>query len=177
MKIIESIDRVFITIGMICLFFIMVIVAFDGLGRQFFDKPIVGAYELVEKYLMTAMIFPVIGYTWAKKGHIGVTIFYEKMPKAIQNIAYLITIIAGLIIFGIIGYTGYDTTYTSYTGNQLTSGLIRWPLWVAYIWMPLGSAIFCVRLIVEFFQSIILIRKNGLNNILLNVGSSHESAD
>ncbi|MDD2499010.1 MAG: TRAP transporter small permease [Desulfitobacteriaceae bacterium] len=178
MKTMDKIDRIFSAIGMICLFAIMVVVSVDGLGRSLFDSPITGAYVLVEKYLMVAMIFPVIGFTWAKKGHIGVNIFYDKMPKWVQNIAYLITILFGLSLFALIGFTGYETTIKALVGNQVTSGLIRWPLWLAYIWMPIGCAVFCARLIIEFVECIIQINKCGLNKIQVSTGaSSRESAD
>jgi TRAP-type transport system small permease protein len=168
MRVIDRLDRIFITISIICLFAIMVIVALDGLFRQFFDSPIIGAYELVEKYLMAAMVFPAIGYTWAKRGHIGVTLALEKMPKAVQNITHLITILLAVTVMGLIGYTGAEKTILAFTGNHLTSGLIRWPLWLAYIWMPVGSFLFCLRLIAEFIINIIQIYKQGLNNTLIH---------
>lgn len=178
MKFMDRIDKIFSSVGMFCLFAIMVIVSIDGLGRALLDMPITGAYVLVEKYLMVAMIFPVIGFTWAKKGHIGVNVFYDKMPKGVQNIAYLITILFGLFLFAIIGYTGLETTMKAISGHQVTSGLIRWPLWAAYIWMPIGCAVFCIRLIVEFVQCLMLIKKGGLTKILVSTGaSSRESAD
>ncbi|HZK85390.1 MAG TPA: TRAP transporter small permease [Desulfosporosinus sp.] len=178
MDVIDKINKILTTIGMICLFAIMVIVSTDGLGRQFFNLPIPGAYVLVEKYLMVAMIFPIIGYTWAQKGHIGVSFFYDKMPKSVQNIAFLITILFGLAIFGLIGYTGYDMTVTALTNHEFTTGLISLPVWVQYIWMPIGCAVFCVHLIAEFVICIIRIRKGGLNKILVSAGaSSRESAD
>ena len=178
MKVMDSIERVFTFLAMICLFATVVIVALDGLGRQFFNTPIVGAYVLVEKYLMVAMIFPVIGYTWAQKGHIGVTLFYDKMPLAVQNISHLITLLIGLALFGLIGLTGYDTTVRAITGHQITSGLIRWPLWLSYIWMPIGCFLFCLRLIIEFIVCIDSIRKRGVNNYLVSTGAStHSSCD
>ncbi len=178
MKVMDFLDRILVTIAMISLFIIMVVVGLDGLGRHFFNAPIKGAYVLVEKYLMVAMIFLAIGYTWAKKGHIGVTLFYKKMPIAVQNIAYFITLILGLGFMGIIGYTGFESTYSAFAGHHVTSGLIRWPLWLAYVWVFLGALVFCLRLILEFVTGIYLVYKNGFNQYALNPDiESHESAD
>lgn len=178
MKIADKLDKVLIYIGMICLFSIMVVIALDGLGRHFFDSPITGAYVLVEKYLMVAMIFPAIGYTWAKRGHISLTLVLTKMPAAVQNIVHLITLLCGLAIFGLIAYTGFDSTFEAYTRNQVTSGLIRWPLWLAYIWMFLGAAVFCVRLLLELATGLATIIKQGIGGVILNPDvHSHESAD
>jgi TRAP-type transport system small permease protein len=166
MKVIDKFDQYFIILSTICLFIIMVIVSIDGLLRQFFDAPIVGAYELVEKYLMPAMIFSAISYTWAKKGHIGVTVMYDKMPKAVKNITHLITLLLGMIVISLIGYTGMEKTMMAIAESHTTSGLIRWPLWLAYVWMPIGSFLFFIRLLAEFIITVYQIIKNGLSTNL-----------
>lgn|SRR5699024_3628474 len=168
MRLVDKIDKLFMTLSICWLFLIMIIVAIDGFLRQFFDAPINGAYVLVENYLMVAMIFPAIGYTWAKKGHISITFVHDKLPRAIQNLTYLLTILMGLFIMGLIGYTGYEKTLTAFTANHLTSGLVRWPLWIAYVWVPVGSGIFILRLIIEFIIGLTKIIKHGFNNILIS---------
>lgn len=168
MKIVDKIDKVIMILSAIFLFVIMIVVAIDGLLRQFFDTPIKGAYVLVENYLMVAMVFLALGYTWAKKGHISITFVHDKLPIAIRNITYLLILIIGLSIVGLIGYTGLERTLSAISNNNLTSGLIRWPLWIAYIWIPIGSAIFCLRLILEFIFGINKIFKHGMNKKLIN---------
>ena len=154
LKVLDRIDKVFLQLSMLWLFIIMVILAIVGLLRQFFDSPIVGAYFLVENYLMVAMIFPAMGYTWAKRGHISITFVYDKFPETMKKISQLIFIILGLFIMGLILYTGYDRTLSAFINGNVTSGLVRWPLWLAYIWVPIGAGLFCIRLIVEFVLNI-----------------------
>lgn len=168
MRFIDYIDKLFMTLSICCLSLIMVIVAIDGLLRQFFDSPITGAYVLVENYLMVAMIFPALGYTWAQKGHISITFIQGKLSTALQNITYLIIIIISLFFMGLIAYTGFEKTLVAFSGSHITSGLVRWPLWIAYIWVPLGSSIFCLRLIIEFVLGVIKIAQNGLNHFLIS---------
>lgn len=146
----------------------MVIVAIDGLMRQVFDIPIKGAYVLVENYLMVAMIFLAFGYTWAKKGHISITFIHNKLPIALRNVTYLMILLIGIFIMGIIGYTGLERTITAFQNNNLTSGLIRWPIWLAYIWLPLGSAVLVLRLIAEFVVCMRRIIKKGVNNVSIS---------
>lgn len=178
MKIIEKIDAFFTAVGMICLFAIAVIIAVDGLGRHFFHSPIVGAYVLVEQYLMVAMIFPVMSYTWAKHGHISVNLFYDKMPSVVQNAVYLMTICCGLFIIGLIGYTGVESTWDAIVGHNVTSGLIRWPLWASFIWMPIGCAVFCLRLFVELLTMLQHLAKAGWRSAFRPVGTAaHDGVD
>lgn len=168
MKIVDFIDKVFMVIASISLFAIMVIVAIDGLLRQFFDSPITGAYVLVENYLMVAMIFSALGYTWAKKSHVSITFLHNKLPIALRNLTYLLILLMGMFIMGVIGYTGFERTVSAFQNNNVTSGLIRWPIWIAYIWLPLGSAIFILRLVLEFFISINQIIRKGIGNVVIS---------
>ena len=161
MKTIRKIEELFTVAGMICLFSIAVIIAVDGLGRHFFHSPIVGAYVLVEQYLMVAMIFPAMSYTWANNGHISVNLFYDKMSPIFQNVIYLIIICCGLFVIGLIGYTGVESTWEAIIGGNTTSGLIRWPLWASFIWMPIGCAVFCVRLLIELITMLLHLSRGG----------------
>lgn len=163
MKIIDKIDNIFVIVSSVFLFIIMFIVSIDGLLRQFFDSPITGAYVLVENYLMVAMIFCALSYTWATKGHISITFVHDKLPLAIRNVTYLFILLIGISVVGVIGYTGFERTLSAFSNNHLTSGLTRWPLWLAYIWIPLGSLMFCLRLLIEFILGIKKILKYGIN--------------
>lgn len=177
MKLLDKIDKIFVFMGMVALFAIMIVIAVDGLGRQLFHVPLAGAYELIEKYLMVAMIFPVIGYTWSVKGHISMTLFLTKMPKAVQNILYICSVVCAFILFAIITYMGWKTTYSAIVSNKLTSGLVRWPQWLSNVWMPLGGFAFCLRMIAELVVSIQKIVKYGINHVIINEPSSEHDGN
>lgn len=160
---------------MAALFAIMLIIAVDGIGRNFFNAPIKGAYVAIENYLMVAMIFPVVGYTWAERGHISVTLFVSKMPNAVRNLAYLIVLLMGMLFFGLVGYTGLVNTVNALVTHKLTAGLIRWPYWLAYVWMPLGGLMFCLRMVAEFVLGVRSIIKEGISRVVINAGpGQHE---
>src|SRR5690625_1587276 len=159
MKVINKIEDGISIVGVVSLFIIMLIVAVDGLLRHFFNSPIRGAYVLTENYLMVAMIFLFMSYTWRKNKHIAITFVYDKLSITTQNIAYFITLLIGIFIMGLIGITGFDKTFHALSSNHTTSGLVKWPLWLSYIWIPIGSAIFIIRLIAEITLSFILLSR------------------
>lgn len=165
MKILDKIDRFFMFFSMISLLLIMVIVATDGLLRQFFDSPIQGAQLLIENYLMVAMIFPAFGYAWAKNRHVSIDYIYDKMPKSIQDILYLITIIITILVMSIIAYTGFQRTLSAFISKEYTQGLVEWPIWLAYIWVFIGASLLWLRMAIEFIQSVIRISKHGLGSL------------
>ncbi len=154
MRIVDKIDALFVAIACLGLFAVMSIVGIDALGRNLIDRPITGVYVLIEEYLMPAMIFPLIGYVWMKKAHVGISLLRERMPSVVRSGLQIIDILIGLFVFGLITYVGWQNTVSAYQSAILTSGLIRWPIWLALVWMPLGGGLFCLRLVCELFLSL-----------------------
>jgi len=145
----NRIDAFFVSLACLSLFAVMAIVGIDALGRNLFDQPITGAYVLIEEYLMPAMIFPLIGYVWMIRAHVGISLLRDRMPSAVRRVLRVSDTLFGLLIFGLITYVGWQNTVAAYQGGELTSGLIRWPIWLALVWMPLGGSLFCLRLLSE----------------------------
>jgi TRAP-type C4-dicarboxylate transport system permease small subunit len=83
-------------------FVMMCLTSADAFSRYVFNRPIVGAYELTEKYLMVAAIF--LGLSFAYRGgvFIRVTFLVDRLPGAIKllanYLAYLISLVFCLIV-------------------------------------------------------------------------------
>ena len=76
------IERVLLSLGMAALFAMMCLTTVDALWRYLFNSPIVGAYEITEKYLMLTCIFFGMSYTYRGRVSIRVTILMDRMPKS-----------------------------------------------------------------------------------------------
>ena len=61
----------------------------------------------------------------------------------------VIDVLLALILFGMVGYVGFGNLADAWQKDLVTSGLIRWPIWLALIAMPIGSLMFCARLLGE----------------------------
>jgi TRAP-type C4-dicarboxylate transport system permease small subunit len=59
----------------------MLLTSADAIGRYIFNSPVMGAYELTEKYLMVAAIF--LGMSYAFRGgiFIRVTFLVDRLPR------------------------------------------------------------------------------------------------
>src|SRR5699024_716940 len=72
-------------IGNIFLILIMLIVTFDVLGRNLFNTPIKGSYEMVELGA-ALMIFFAFALTHREGEHISINFVVEKFPIKVQHI-------------------------------------------------------------------------------------------
>jgi TRAP-type C4-dicarboxylate transport system permease small subunit len=69
------------TFGMMCL------TSADALSRYLFNSPILGAYEITEKYLMVAAIFLGLSYAFRGGVFIRVTFLVDRLPPFARQIA------------------------------------------------------------------------------------------
>lgn len=86
-------------IANLSLIIIMTIVTFDVLGRNVFNSPIKGSYELVE--LGTALlVFFAFAMTHRYEEHIAIDFVVEKFPEKVRRILHgIVEIAIGIILF------------------------------------------------------------------------------
>ena len=60
----------------------------DALSRYLFNRPITGAYEITEKYLMVATIFLGVCYAYRGGVFIRVTFLVDHLPRAVKLLAH-----------------------------------------------------------------------------------------
>ena len=97
-------EQAMIVIAVISTAVMMLLTSADALLRYTINQPILGAYEITEKYLMVAAIF--MGFTYAYRGgaFIRVTFLVDMLPlplKAAANwFAYLVSVgCCGLLLY------------------------------------------------------------------------------
>lgn len=66
------------TVGIMCL------TSADALSRYLLNRPIIGAYEITEKYLMVAAIFLGLSYAYRGGVFIRVTFLVDRLPRPLK---------------------------------------------------------------------------------------------
>ena len=75
----------------------------DVVGRYFFNRPILGAYDLTQ-LMMIIVVFFCIAYTQIEKGHVGITIVVDRLSKKAQNVIGCAGNFLGLFFFSLIAW-------------------------------------------------------------------------
>src|SRR5262245_41628259 len=95
-------ELVLLYTAVLAAFLIMCLTSADAISRYLFNRPIVGAYELTEKYLMVAAIYLGLSYAYRGGVFIRVTFLVDRLPGAsrlVANyVAHLITLAFCLIV-------------------------------------------------------------------------------
>lgn len=106
---------------------IVVLMVIDVLGRKFLDRPLFGAVEMVEQFLLIS-VYSSIPLVSRVRGHIHIEFFDALVPKAQQAWrAALGEWICAILILGCAYLVGQHALETRINGDTTT--LLRIPLW------------------------------------------------
>ncbi|GGJ73525.1 TRAP transporter small permease [Virgibacillus salexigens] len=153
----EKIERIFVILSQTALVIMMILIAADAASRYVFGQSIIGIYEFTERYLMIAVIFLSMSYVAKLDGHIKLDVLIDRLPASVTEIFNTLFQLLGAAFIFAIGYQGMVMTYEAWSNQVVSTGLIAWPVWLSYIWVPVGAYLFTCRLMLQFSQSLLLL--------------------
>ena len=146
-KYIDKLEKVCLGGSVIAIILMMLLVTADITGRKLFDMPIPGSLELIEDYLMIALVYLAISYVYIEGGHVRVTLFRRFIPESIKTPIDVVLSIISLMFFLILTVRGWMTTVRAFKFGELSSSILAYPLAPAYFILTLGSALLCLRIL------------------------------
>lgn len=126
----------------------MCLTSADALSRYLLNRPIMGAYEITEKYLMVATIFLGLSYAYRGGVFIRVTFLVDRLPARLKLLAQYLAHLASLLFCLIILVA---TTQQAVRGLSDDTTLSALPLLVgpAYCLVPLGFFALTVIMLID----------------------------
>ena len=85
-------EQVLVYAGVVAMLAMMGLTSADALSRYVLNRPLLGAYEFTEKYLMVASIFLGLSYAYRGGMFIRVTFLVDRLPAAIKLAVRLVEI-------------------------------------------------------------------------------------
>lgn len=151
-KTFNQMEKTALYISMAIALAMMFIITFDAMGRYLFNNPLTGAYELVEKYLMPALVFLGLNYSYKDNQQISIEVLYDRTSGIVRFILDIVKIGAMLLIMSLITYQGFHLTVEAFIDKRMDFGGVPIPLYWAYMWIPIGSGIMAVRLLIDLVK-------------------------
>ena len=126
----------------------MLLTTLDASFRYFFKSPILGAYEITEKYLMVAAIFLGLSYAYRGGAFIRVTFFVDRLSGWPRRLAdYFAQLVSLLMSIIFLVATAQQSFRSLADGTTLTA----LPILVgpAYCLVPLGLLAMSIFLLID----------------------------
>ena len=141
-------ERLLVWLATLAALAMMLLTAADALGRYLFNAPIVGAYEVTEKYLMVAAIFFGLSYSFRGGALIRVTFLVDRLPRPLRLTAGYLAHLASLAFCLIVLYA---TGVAARTALSDDTALATVPILLgpAYSIVPVGFLALTIALLMD----------------------------
>ena len=135
-------------VGVLATFAMMCLTSADALSRYAFNRPILGAFEITEKYLMVAAIFMGLSYGYRGGLFIRVTFLVDRLSGrarlAADYFAFLVSLLFCAVLLWATGVQGFRALHDDTELSTL-------PILVgpAYCLVPIGFLALTVLMLVD----------------------------
>lgn len=129
-KILEKIFRPVGQLGILAIVAMMFLVVFDVVGRYFFNRPIIGATEIVQILNILLSFFGLIWCTLGKE-HIKVDILENIIPRKVKKSSDTVYYLLGVGFYSLICIQNARITYGYFfeEGKTLVLGIPLFPVY------------------------------------------------
>jgi TRAP-type C4-dicarboxylate transport system permease small subunit len=135
-KIISKIARICGILGAISLILLSLLTVGDVILRYFFNKPIVGSFELTE-YLLIPIVFFSIPWTTKEKSNVRVDLIVGRFKDRRRLIIYAVSCFLSIIVTAVFAW--FTVPQAIYIGkSNIHSEMLNIPAYPFYILTALG---------------------------------------
>lgn len=147
-RVLARCELVLLWLSLLAAFAMMLLTAADAMGRYLFNAPIIGAYEVTEKYLMVALIFFGLAHAFRGGVFIRVTFFINLLPRSLRLAAdYLAHAVTVLYCAIILHATGEAALRALQDHTELATVPI--PAGPAYVIVPVGFLALTIAILID----------------------------
>jgi TRAP-type C4-dicarboxylate transport system permease small subunit len=135
----------------------MALMVVEVFMRYVLENPPMIADEF-SAYLLVAISYLGLAYTWRQKGHVRITIFVSRFPAKFSSWLRLITLTLNFIFLLALSQTGYKMIAYALQINLRSSTWLTFPLFWPQLTVFIGFVLLTLLLMVEVVRAIGKIR-------------------
>ncbi len=135
----------------------MLLVLFEVVMRYVVHQPPIVADE-VSAYMLVALSFIGLAYTWKERGHVRITALVSRLPARLSSWVRLVMLLMALGISGMLTRASYEFLAFSFKYHLASPTHLRVPLQGPQTPLLIGFALLTLLLIIEVARAIIKLR-------------------
>lgn len=145
-RILHFFDLIFMRVAQLSLVIMMFSISADALGRYVFNRPLQGSFEFTSLYLMVIVTFLAMPATYATGGMVRLDILKGPLSRLPWHLSERFNTFAGALVFGFIAWHAGHEAYEKFASRDTMFGVIQFPVYWSYVWVPLGCGLMALRL-------------------------------
>ena len=131
---------------------LMMVLVFTNVALRAVWNPILGSYEFTG-FLAALTIALALAHCAAKKGHVAITLFVERMPERIQAILDTIVAIFGIVLYSILAWQCSKYAIVMYHSGEVGITTLT-PFYPFLFVVAFGFAMLALVLLNDLFKSL-----------------------
>jgi len=152
----KFLDRLFTWSGYLAGMFLVAIAVLvvAQIAARWFNQQIPSADEFAG-YCMAASSFLGLAYSFRSGSHIRVTLLTDRLPSKGQRVMLLLVLAFAVLMIAIWAINSISLVYESWAYNEVSTGILKYPIWIPQLSMGIGVSLFCLA-ILEDLANVIL---------------------
>lgn len=122
----------------------MMVGAVDVIGTAALNSPLPGAFELTEA-LMVATVFLALALSQREGRQIRVEVLASRLALRTKAVLDLIAELLSALVYAAIAWYGWNVAVESWQIDEISPGLLRFPLWPPKLALALGATLMCAQ--------------------------------
>lgn len=129
----------------------LAIVSYEVIARYVFNSPTQSSLEVTEYFLVAMGYLPLAAISRAK-GHVAVDLLTSQLSVTGQRMCQVLVLLITALFAGLVTWFGVDMTWHAYLSQTVSSSLLSFPMWLAYLSIPLGFFALAVESIAQLIE-------------------------
>jgi TRAP-type C4-dicarboxylate transport system permease small subunit len=143
-------------VGMFLLIPMMLLTAFDVVGRALWARPIPGTVEL-SSYMLDVFILLGVAYTHQVKGHVRVTMLTGRLSHHKRLAVDLIAILLSLFIISLLAWQGWVVGIE----EKAVSDMLRIPQMPFKLLVGIAAFLLCLEILVDLMDTLRALKRRS----------------
>lgn len=147
----KFLDRLFTWSGYLAGVFLVTIaiLVVAQIVARMFNKQIPSADEFAG-YSLAASSFLGLAYSFRSGSHIRVTLLTDRFSNKAQRLLMLLVLAFTIIMIAIWAYNSLAMVLESWKFKDMSTGILKYPIWIPQLSMGIGVTLFCIAIIEDF---------------------------
>lgn len=147
----QALERFFSVLASILLIMMMVLIFSNIALRYLFRSYVPGTIELTE-FIMVFIVYFTLAHTQALKENISVKIITDLMSIRRKSLLELVASLLALFLFILITWQGFMAAREAFLYEEVTEGIIEFPVFPAKCSVPIGGLLLCRRYLLDIVE-------------------------
>ena len=139
-------DKIELMIGGVFLTISVLLIVTEIFGRNFFGHSMVGADEIASFAVIWSVFFTA-SIAVKRNLHVRIDIIFTVVPPKIARVLDIFGTVLSFLFAAYLTYSGAFLAYESWFFGEMTMTMLRLPLWIPQLIIPLGGFLIAVRLL------------------------------